>query len=69
MNLFAAVIASVALGIAGAQFEDQQQLKSLPPEEPAALVHIPEPSTIALAALGLIGMGLCRRRRIDGGTH
>jgi hypothetical protein len=69
MNLLAAVIASLTLGIAGTQFEDQQQLKPLPPDEPAAHVHIPEPSTIALAALGLIGMGLCRRRRIDGGSH
>ncbi|WP_428304575.1 PEP-CTERM sorting domain-containing protein [Lacipirellula sp.] len=69
MNLIFALIASATLGIADSHFQDQQQLQPLPPEEPAELVHIPEPSTIALAALGLIGMGFCRRRRIDGGSH
>ena len=69
MNLVLALIASATLGIAGNHFEDQQKLELLPANEPAAFVHIPEPSTLALAALGLIGMGFCRRRRIEGGSR
>ena len=63
MNFLSAVAANLLLGAAGLQFVDRENPDTLDVRASAVAVHIPEPSTLALAALGLAGIAAIRRRK------
>ena len=63
MNFLSVVAASLLLGAAGLQFVDPDIPEAVDLPATSVTVHIPEPSTLALAALGLAGIAAIRRRR------
>ena len=63
MTFLSVVAAGLLVGAAGFQLVDRDNPEALTIRPAAIAVHIPEPSTLALAALGVAGIAAIRRRK------